>query len=294
VPACSSPTTAPAAVTDGAALYANNCAACHGTLANSAKAGATLTRTQGAIAGNVGGMAFLSSLSTTQLQAIAAVLATASPPPTTAVTDGAALYANNCAACHGTLANSAKAGATLARTQGAIAGNVGGMGGLSSLSTTQLQAIVAALATVSPPPPVTDGPTLYANNCAACHKPLASSTKGGATLTGIRNAISGNVGGMGGLSSLTATQLQAIVSALATIPPTTPACGSCHGLPPNKGQHNEHKSRSCGTCHGSSYSSTTVNVATHNNGVKELAASSIGWNATSRTCTNSCHGKESW
>ena len=63
------------------------------------------------------------------------------------MTDGATLYANNCAACHGTLANSAKGGATLTRTQGAIAGNVGGMGYLSSLSTTQLQAIVAALAT---------------------------------------------------------------------------------------------------------------------------------------------------
>src|SRR5512137_2886589 len=27
-----------------------------------------------------------------------------------------------------------------------------------------------------PPAPVTDGPTLYANNCAACHQPLATST----------------------------------------------------------------------------------------------------------------------
>ena len=150
---------------------------------------------------------------------------------------------------------------------------------------------------MSPPPPptVTDGPTLYANNCAACHKPLATSTKGGATLTRTQSAIAGNIGGMGYLSSLTTTQLQAIVAALATVPPTTAAaCDSCHGLPPKTGEHGEHKSRSCGTCHGAGYSSTTVNVATHNNGVKNLATSSIGWNATSRSCTNSCHGKESW
>ena len=142
---------------------------------------------------------------------------------------------------------------------------------------------------------MTDGPTLYANNCAACHRPLATSTKGGATLTRTQDAIAGNVGGMGYLSSLSTTQLQAIVTALASVPPTTaPACGSCHGLPPKTGEHGEHKSRSCSTCHGAGYSSTTVNAATHNNGVKNLAASSIGWNATSRSCTNSCHGKESW
>jgi len=172
------------------------------------------------------------------------------------------------------------------------------MGYLATLSTTQLQAIVNALAVVSPPPPpptVTDGPTLYANHCASCHKALASSTKGGTTLARIQGAIAGNVGGMGYLSSLSTTQLQAIVTALAKIPPTTaPACGTCHALPPKSGEHGEHKSKSCATCHGTGYSSTTVYAPTHNNGVKNLLASSIGWNATTRSCSNSCHGKESW
>jgi hypothetical protein len=49
----------------------------------------------------------------------------------------------------------------------------------------------------------------------------------------------------------------------------------------------------CATCHGSGYSTTTVNAATHDNGVKNLATT-IGWNATSRSCSNSCHGKKSW
>jgi mono/diheme cytochrome c family protein len=149
---------------------------------------------------------------------------------------------------------------------------------------------------VAPPtPPVTtDGPTLYANHCAACHGALASSTKGGATLTRTQSAIGGNVGGMGSLSTLSTIQLQAIVSALASVAPApSPTCGSCHGLPPRTGEHGEHKSRSCSTCHGAGYSSTTVNPVTHNNGIKDLVAT-IGWSLTSRSCTNSCHGKQSW
>ncbi len=49
----------------------------------------------------------------------------------------------------------------------------------------------------SPPVVVTDGATLYANYCAACHAPLVSSSKAGATLARMQGAISGNVGGMG-------------------------------------------------------------------------------------------------
>lgn len=120
-------------------------------------------------------------------------------------------------------------------------------------------------------------------------------TKAGTTLARTQSAITGNIGGMGTLSTLSTAQLQAIVTALAKIPPTTaPACDNCHGLPPRTGEHGEHRSRSCATCHGNGYSSTTVNAATHNNGVKSLAVSSIGWNATTRSCTNACHGKESW
>jgi mono/diheme cytochrome c family protein len=217
-------------------------------------------------------------------------------PQTPQMADGPTLYASSCAACHGALASSTKGNTTLTRTQNAIGGNVGGMGYLSTLSTAQLQAIVATLASVAPPaPPIaTDGPTLYANYCAACHRALASSTKGGTTLTRTQTAIGGNVGGMGSLSILSTTQLQAIVAALASVAQApSPACGSCHGLPPKTGEHGEHKSRSCSSCHGAGYTSTTVNSATHNNGIKNMVASS-GWNATNRSCVNSCHGKESW
>jgi hypothetical protein len=36
-----------------------------------------------------------------------------------------------------------------------------------------------------------------------------------------------------------------------------------------------------------------VNAATHYNGVKEVVATT-GWNPTARSCTNSCHGRETW
>ncbi len=73
------------------------------------------------------------------------------------------------------------------------------------------------------------------------------------------------------------------------------ACGSCHAIPPADGQHAFHVSAglSCATCHGAGYSSTTVNSATHNNGIRNVA-STIGWSATSGSCSNSCHGTRSW
>jgi hypothetical protein len=125
---------------------------------------------------------------------------------------------------------------------------------------------------------------------------LASSTKAGITLTRLQTAITNNTGGMGSLSTLTTTQQQAIVTVLATVTPSptpTPVCGSCHAIPPASGHHSTHSNRSCATCHGTGYSSTTVNAATHNNGVKNIVTT-IGWNATNRTCSNSCHGTHTW
>ncbi|WP_439645284.1 c-type cytochrome [Geotalea toluenoxydans] len=149
------------------------------------------------------------------------------------------------------MASSTKPGASVARIQSAINAQIGGMGSLSTLTPEQVQAIAMALATApsSPPtgtpdptpapspapgtaPPVTvDGPALYAGNCAGCHGALATSTKKGMTLTRLDSSINSGIGGMGSLSSLTVTEKQAIVDALATAAstptpapaPTTPA-----------------------------------------------------------------------
>ncbi len=293
--------TPPATAADGAALYASQCSGCHGALASSSKLSLSVVRLQNAISGNVGGMGALATLSAADLQAIVAALnpASTTPTPTPAPPDGTSLYTANCASCHGALANSSKLGATLARLQNAITSNVGGMGALSGLSVTEVQAIVTALTPSTPTPtPAADGATLYGSYCSACHGSLTGSAKGGATAAAIQSAIAGNLGGMGALSTLNSAQLAAVATALAGITPapaTPAACGSCHAIPPATGRHAKHlrQNLSCGTCHGSGYSSTTVVAALHQNGVKNVATN-IGWNSTSRSCSNSCHGKETW
>ena len=86
-----------------------------------------------------------------------------------------------------------------------------------------------------------------------------------------------------------AASTQATATTNAAPPPT---CGSCHAIPPATGSHAAH-SFSCATCHGTGYSSTTVNAATHINGVTDVSGTS-GWNATTQSCSNSCHGSRSW
>jgi mono/diheme cytochrome c family protein len=306
------PTPTPTPTSDGTALYAASCAGCHGALASSSKKGITIARLQAAIANGTGGMGSLAALSVSDVQAIVTVLTPATPTPTptpapTPVVDGAALYGTSCASCHGALASSTKAGATASRIQTAINNGTGGMGSLATLSSLQITAVANALATATPVPtptptpvPVVDGATLYGTNCASCHGALASSAKAGATAARIQAAISNNVGGMGYLSSLSATQITALGTALATVtasptPAPAAACGSCHAIPPATGRHAKHTSEgvACSSCHGAGYSKTSFNAATHNNGVKNVATNT-GWNATKRTCANSCHGTKSW
>src|SRR2546426_6248123 len=65
---------------NGAALYASNCQGCHGSLATSNISNRTVAGTKAAIAGNVGGMGFLASLTDAELQAISNALSPPAPP----------------------------------------------------------------------------------------------------------------------------------------------------------------------------------------------------------------------
>jgi len=146
----------------------------------------------------------------------------------------------------------------------------------------------AQISATTSAPVVLDGLALYNTHCAACH----GTNKLGKTAAAIQAAINANTGGMGLLNSLTTQQIAAI--ATTTAPPPTPACGTCHAIPPATGEHAFHTSFvDCASCHGTGYSNTAVNAATHLNGVKDLSSTS-GWNATSRNCTNSCHGRKNW
>lgn len=69
------PTPTPPPATSGATLYATYCAGCHGTLSQSSVGGASSSEIQSAIHGGVSQMSSLSSLTSTQISAIAAALA---------------------------------------------------------------------------------------------------------------------------------------------------------------------------------------------------------------------------
>jgi predicted CxxxxCH...CXXCH cytochrome family protein len=225
----------------GAALYAANCADCHGALASTSKPNRTAAQIQAAIDNNIGGMSSADTLTSTDVQAIADALSGTTPPPSTPA-DGPTLYSNNCAGCHSALANTTKPGRTAADIQNAITNNIGNMGYLSTLTAAEVQAIAGALPAAPPPNPGTppDGVALYNSECAGCHGPLATTAKPGRTATQIQTAITNNVGNMGYLSTLTAAEIQAIAGAMpaAPPPPVTPPsgatlytnnCAGCHG-----------------------------------------------------------------
>ena len=80
------------------------------------------------------------------------------------------------------------------------------------------------------------------------------------------------------------------------------ACGTCHGIPPNTGQHVFHVENhgfDCSNCHaGYSDKPDTVKATTHVNGTVEVNGSNIqSWTPTTGTCgtcSPRCHGSKSW
>jgi mono/diheme cytochrome c family protein len=253
--------------TPGETLYSQKCAACHKQLASSPKAGASLATIQNGIA-TVPNMASLSSLTTAQLTDIAGALATVTPPtPTPGALPGQTLYVNYCESCHTPFANSDRAGATVARINGAIAANTGSMSSLNRLTVAQITDIAAALATVTPPTPAAStGETLYRTYCAACHGAFATSSKAGATVSRINTAVAANTGGMAFVTtSLTQAQLLDIETALGTL--TVPVIMDGATL----------YATNCSGCHNPLADSTKkgltlarFNAATANNGVTSM------------------------
>jgi predicted CxxxxCH...CXXCH cytochrome family protein len=77
---------------------------------------------------------------------------------------------------------------------------------------------------------------------------------------------------------------------------TQVGCTSCHSGPPSTGQHtrSEHRSRSCGDCHGSGYTTSAVNKVTHLDGIEQVGNRITSYNRTTRSCSSSCHGSETW
>lgn len=225
-----------------------------------------------------------------------------------------ALFTANCLACHTPFGLQNR---TVSQIQDAISGNVGGMGTtqLRALTSSNLAGIARTLtpstppanncsschSSTTPPPASPPGQGIYDLSCAGCHSLGTYDTAGSPDLLGRGSAVAGKFGSAHYGITLTASNTTDIATFInspsgtpSPTPTPSPTCGSCHAIPPSTGSHSDHRSRSCSSCHGSGFSSTTVNAATHNNGVKNVVTT-IGWNASTRTCSsNSCHGSESW
>jgi len=242
----------PPSSTDGAALYGTYCATCHGAGDASTKIGRTASQISASIT-DITSMNSLSSLTTVEVQAIADYLASLTPPPPPSSTDGAALYGTYCATCHGAGDASTKIGRTATQINASIT-DIASMNSLSSLTTVEVQAIANYLASLTPPPPPTDGAGLYASYCAGCHGTGAATTKGGADVTRINNGIN-SVTSMNYLATtLSAADVQAIADYLSQFAPTSGGSSIPHEKSEDGVMHaagnNYPFTNSCTTCHG--------------------------------------------
>ncbi|MCB0308524.1 MAG: hypothetical protein KDD48_04065 [Bdellovibrionales bacterium] len=75
------------------------------------------------------------------------------------------------------------------------------------------------------------------------------------------------------------------------------ACGTCHGISPNSGEHqrSNHRNLPCSDCHGSGYTSSKVRIADHVNGtinVGGVGSEIVTW--ANNRCTPTCHGQKTW
>jgi hypothetical protein len=224
--------------------------------------------------------------------------------------DGAALYASKCASCHNPLATSTRIGRTAAQilsqhptlvtaaeadaiakalAPAACTSFTYSAWGACQSNGTQSRTVATSTPSVCSggTAPVLSQSCTYVPPTTTCTS-FTYSAWGACQSTGTqtRTIASSSPAGCGGGSPV-------LTQPCTYVPPPTTSCGSCHAIPPSTGKHSKHASRSCSTCHGTGYSSTTVSSATHNDGVKNVATT-IGWNATSRSCSNSCHGTKSW
>ncbi len=90
----------------------------------------------------------------------------------------------------------------------------------------------------------------------------------------------------------------------------SPGCWDCHGsaaangrpngsnFPNRQGQHrngnDKHSNLGCTSCHPFTAGDSRHGWANRQKSISAQINSTIGWNASAKTCNNSCHGTESW
>lgn len=191
------PGTPPPPPPSGQTVYANNCAACHGASGGDL-IGRSLTKSQVSTVTNSGttGMpAFSSKLTSAEVDAVSSYVAalSATTPTTTSTVagapapDGATVYAESCAACHGASGGDL-IGHSLSDSQlRSVTNNgQGSMPGFTSrLSSAEVDAVVAYVSSVGSDSPTQSGEVgidasaLYTTFCSACHGAHGAGGSGG-------------------------------------------------------------------------------------------------------------------
>ncbi len=139
------------------------------------------------------------------------------------------------------------------------------------------------------------------NSCGkSCHATPPASSPHTATTTACQTCHGAVIAAFNGANS---TWKDATKHVNGTVEATM-NCSSCHGstaptLPPGDGCHrmvNNNGDR-CAACHGAGTSRTQAPATGHNDGKATYSSGSSGgltFNASTMTCTSSCHGQQRW
>jgi predicted CxxxxCH...CXXCH cytochrome family protein len=222
---------------------------------------------------------------------------------------------SGCKACHGAALDGGTSGISCASCHGA-----GWQSNCTFCHGTRTTGWTSAQLNLAAPPAGTQGQTASSSRAVGAHqRHLAGGSIGNALACTECHLVPADLGHMNGVATITfgagakrggATPSWTGVGCQATYchgttlsggSQTSPvwtggasqaACGTCHGIAPPTGKHALHSGRSCGDCHPG-YASTSVNLATHIDGQKQVGNQITAWNATTRACTG-CHGSDTW
>ncbi len=171
---------------------------------------------------------------------------TGSDPDTSLTSDGQTVYDSHCASCHFLGSYDTSGTIDLTGKSNLINAKLAAGHKNISLNTADEDALITWVDSQTPsgtttPPTITDGATLYVQECQGCHSLLANTNINTRTVVAIEEAITANLGGMGSIV-LTTDQVQAIVDVLPVVitpDPVTPSaadgpslydsnCANCH------------------------------------------------------------------
>ena len=272
------PGTPPPSPPDGRALYGASCAQCHGANGGDL-VGTALSRSRLVdiiTAGTTAGMpSYRSTHSDAEIGAMADYILSITPSPATTTTTvpgtpppppptGSAVYAAQCAACHGSSGGDLVGrGISTSRILTVTNSGTTGMPGFSSkLTATEVDAVVAYVAakasapaaptTTEPGAAAPSGSAVYETRCAACHGSAGGDLLGrGLSGSRISTVTKNGTSGMPGFATrLSETEIDGVVAYLVTIDADPEAAAAAAATVAGGGEEAALYVEFCSACHG--------------------------------------------